>query len=723
MTRLCDKQIADVVYKFQPERAGLKNIPEGFKVIYDRKNKELLNQRPNFLGSLFGNGGNLAYYYVFKTKIPFNTSNISLSWKDGKTDFSLDFSGSFSLEIRDEKDAKNLVRAIHNEHGPAEGLQLVIERAIHDTIRDNLKMLSPNSSSTDALVEDPLWKFIHDESAEGLGYAVSERAKFSLGLAYFEIGLRLLNLPPEDISIEDYVTEFRLQDIERNLSLKTTADLRLNRLQNVKKSGYHNEDDIKSYICECIKLAVRDHIQGKTFYAFVEHFDTEPKSIYNATVIKQLIESDISNKANAIGYRLNIFHTLPNIQSLQLKDGLRLEYPSTDATAEIKAKYAFRTKDLSAPVNIYLALNIVAEDYSKLKRLIRPGDENLLLEIEKLVINACRDVIIRVPRKDFNLNFSEPQQIILGGSTPNNLPENEKSVERRLIEALDTAFGRYGLKASVIHITQAKTEDAGRYDGLLGKGTMFKLIITPQADIGKGDIVEYDGVFEVLALVENGWEAFERKDNGFRRISLERSGVRMANFLKDRGASVWQEEFEYEWKNQCLNEQLNDIGKRITDVLEGKLSKISNLANRGRTLKQDNEVFSIVYELAKRLIADEFGLEITIRSLKRLDSETDIASRDVGRLQLESEKTALIKKLQHDLDRQLVSNKNVIDRMKEDDKILPPETERSTHLKNLSDASSLKSLSETALDDTPLSEEFKLAERKPPAQVAKSDEP
>jgi len=140
----------------------------------------------------------------------------------------------------------------------------VIELAIHDTIRDKLKWLSVHPSSTEELEEDPFWKFIHDESDEGLDHAVSVKAKAALGVPHFEIGLRLLSLPPEDISIEDYVTEFRLQDIDRNWSLKTTADLRLNRLQSVKKSGYRNQQEIKDYICECIKLAVRDHIQGKT---------------------------------------------------------------------------------------------------------------------------------------------------------------------------------------------------------------------------------------------------------------------------------------------------------------------------------------------------------------------------------------------------------------------------------------------------------------------------
>ncbi len=711
MTRLNDKQIADVIKSFDPAKFSPKGHDEGFEVIYDRKNKQLLQQRPGFMRTLWGNSSDLAYFYVKRTALPCNISGVSFSWKDGRTDFSLDFLGSFSLEIKNETDAQNLVKELHYQNGPAESLQLLIERAIHDTIREKLPELSVHTDTSNSV--DPLWKFIHEESKDGLAHKVSDKIKKTLNIPHFEMGLRLLNLPPEDISIEDYITEFRLQGSDRNWSLKTTADLRLHRLQNVKKSGYHNRDQIKDYICESIKLAVRDHIQGKTFYSFVEHFDTENKADSAETVIKELIKQDISNKAEAIGYRLNIFHTLPNIQSLQLKDGLRIELPGTNSTAEANGKCAFRTKDSTAPVSLDLALNVFANDFSKLKSLMQLGDDNLLFEIEKLVLNTCRDVIIKIPRKGFNLNFSEPP--ILGGSAvSDNVLEDNKSVERRLIEALVRAFERYGLRIEVIHITQAQTEDAGRYDGLVGKSTKFELKISAQADSGKGDDVEYDGVFEVLALVENGWEAFERKDNGFRRQSPERSGVRMAEFLEMNSAMAWQDEFENGWRNQCLKDQLKDISRRISDIVEGKLSKIPNIANRGRTLKQDQEIMEIVSTLAKSSIADEFGLEIAIRSLKRLDSETEKTEKVVRRLLLDSETKTLEKTLEHDLAKQDHSNKNELDLMIEEETILNSDSDRANHIKNLSSTSGLKIRSETPIDDSSLRDEFISAGHKLP---------
>ena len=705
MNPLIDKQIADLVIAFQPESFSSKRYPEGFEVIYDLKKNELSTGTPGFFGKLLGGGGKLTHYFVKKTKKPVNVKDVEFTWKEGNSDLSLDFSGTFALQINTEEDAKNLIKAIHHQNGPAKGLQEQIESAIYEVIRDKLKFLRQDPDKESPLI-DPLWEFIHNESLDGLGQIVSVKVKGLLDIPHFEIGLRLFNLPPEDISFKDFESPFRLQDIDRNWSLKKTVDLRLNRLDKVKRSGYHSKEEIKNYICKYINLSVVDHIQGKTFYDFVEHFDMESNNSLNNAEIKNLIKKDISNKAEAIGYRLNMFHTLPNIQSLKLKDGWRIEIPGPDATVERQAKYSFRTKDMSAPVSLDMAINVFARDYSKLKSLIQPGDENIFQEIEKLVIITCRDVIIKISRKNFNLNFLEPTKPATTDLIADLKPEDEQSVEFRLTKALENTFDRYGLVVNVIHIAQAKTEDAERFDGLVGKGTEFKLRITPQANFGKGDVVKYDGVFELLSLSKDGWEAFERKDNGYRRISSERSGFRMIRFLETRGNAAWSDRLEQEWKAQCLDDQLNEIAKRITDILDARFSKIDDFANRGRTLKQDNEIMELMSQLAKRSIAEEFGLEIAIRSLKRLDSETDEISRRVNQLGLHADIEALEDKIAHIKAIQQESNHNQISKMREDETILSPKSESSDYYQHQIDTSHLKILIDTKINQAPLSIEF-----------------
>jgi hypothetical protein len=72
--------------------------------------------------------------------------------------------------------------------------------------------------------------------------------------------------------------------------------------------------------------------------------------------------------------------------------------------------------------------------------------------------------------------------------------------------------------------------------------------------------------------------------------------------------------------------ELAEIRERVTATLHNRLSKIPDLAARLANYQQSEKIFAAVEQAAEQAIGGEFGLNVKLRGVRRLDTATDITA-------------------------------------------------------------------------------------------------
>ncbi len=603
MNEISNMDISPLIRSIDAKNFSEKIHGPGYWLVYDYRNQQVKNPL-NLWGKLLGQSKHSVDYFVKTLEKPLVVNDIKFKWSEGTSDIGLDFKATFQIFVESEDQAKLLIKQLYHSEGPAKALYAIIDKHLHhemtsfydDTRKSNKNLLEffyqGGADSGESVLLDN-------------NVSLSVREQLGLSKSHFRIGFQLENAPPRQIEVEKE-SELNLADTRSDLNWKvnTSVMLVLNNYQRFKKSGLTNEKDIKVAVQNKIDTAVKKHLFKLQFFELIANFQ-ESASLAKDESIQYKMEERIRSEVLAIGYDLEIFQALPDVPLLKLVDGLRVDVSSEDKDCE------FKTKDSAGHVKLEVALEVKVNDFEKLKRLIPPKDIKKNMEISETirahVIQICRDEIQKIQRKQFNLAFDD-------------------TVKPTLTQAFEEQLGiRYGLEITVIHIIQAQTEDGERFQSLLRKEWFFHLNITPQADMGEADTLKYRGTFEVISIAEDGWEAFESKDFGFRKDSHERTSA-AKNELGDLLLidSVNEKEFELEWKNFCIRKELEAIATRIKMNLGEYFSKIESIADRTRTLEQSKEFRDQCNKIVKTIVAKDFGLEIDIKALQREDNETDL---------------------------------------------------------------------------------------------------
>lgn len=581
----------------------------GYWLVYDHRNQQV-KQAPNKWGKLLGQNKHFSDYFVKMLEKPLVVSEIRFKWSEGTSDIGLDFKATFQIFVDNEDEAKELVKQLFHSEGPAKALYKIIDKHLHH----EMTLLYDQVRDVEGNLLDCFYKNTSDagESIQldrSVSSAIVDQLKLSK--SHFRIGFQLENAPPRQVEVEQ-TSKLNLADTNETANWKvlTSAMLVLNNYQRCKKSGLKDKQSIINKVEDIMDAAVQQHLFKPQFFELIANFQKTP-SLSEENSLRYKLEQQIKADVFVIGYDLELFQTLPNVPLLKLIDGLRVDISNNDEDCE------FNTKGSAGHVKLNVALDVTVNDFKKLKYLIDPADISENLNISKIirthVIQICKDEIQKIERKKFNLAFDKTNS------------SDDTAVYAILEQAFKTGLGKkYGLTIDVIHITQAQTEDGERFQALLSKEWFFYLNISPQADEGEGDHLKYQGVFEMVSIATDGWEAFESKNFGFRRDSHERTPVALRELRNSLDTSISDKELETEWKNFCIKKELDAIASRIKMNLEEHFSKVENIANSTRTVKESEKFRDISNKVAKIIIAKDFGLEIEIKALQRMDSEIDL---------------------------------------------------------------------------------------------------
>lgn len=612
-----DHQLDKLIRVVDPDKFSLKAHEPGFLLAYDSRDGSV-TEPPGRLNRVLTAKDRFVYYFVKQLDKPLVVKDWPFRWSDGVSEVELDLGANFQIHVQDKEAAMRLVKALHRAEGPARGLHALIDKTQHEHIQ---KIYASLGGSGVNLLD----KLSHGAGHDGrtqLDKQVGEALSDALGRS-FVIGFRLQNLPEQQVQIDRHQTTFTVPDVGGERHVHTSAHLQLGNYQRYKASGLKSVDAGKAQIKRFIDEAVRNFLFGKPYYDIARDF--EPK-------LKGEIEQYIKDQASTIGYEIKMFQTLPNIEVLCLGHAFRV-----DLNAD---KYEFRPRYSNGYVKMDVAVEIKARDYTKLARLITPGQstEQIREQLQAQLAQICKDEINRIDRKQFNLAFDKPYD----GSA--SVVETLKDAFTRLLDE------RYGLQVSIINISQAQTEEGARFESIRGKATPFQLNISAQADGGRRDRLRIDGMFEVTTIVPERWDTFEGKDFGYRRASSLWSPKALADLretLAQRlGADkVTEQDVDRERKAVAVERELQAMAQRIAGILEEAISKLPDVANRSRDSREMTSLRQHAEALVQDKIQDEFGVIIAFREFKRGNTLSEQTQEQL----LELQHSALLARAKQDV--------------------------------------------------------------------------
>ena len=545
--------------------------------------------RKTLFGGLIGRRGEV-HYFVKQFTVPKQVQGWKFRWSEGTNAVELDFDASFIIQANEDVQAYRLVEALSGAPTPGEVLYQLISGALNDemtTLRERLKrddnLLDMFQRTSTGI----------GESAE-LDQGVSARVRRALGGAHFRIGLQLRNVPPLQVEVSrtaPNADHFTLADSSRDRTAETTALLRLANYQAYRKSGLKGDAEVRAAMSRAIGEAVKELLFARRYYDVVQHFSRGNDSI------ESQMRRRIEDEARTIGFKVQMFQSLPDIAALKLLEPVRVDIDADQQKYELRN--AVGQVQFAVSLQTRLGPNV-----SRLHLLIVPDALDVKQPIADRVRQICRDVVQRFDHQDFNLHFEDKVK-----------PALEDAIVKRLAE--------YGLESEIVNIRQAPTEDALRFKALRGQTVDFQAEIKPQYNRGEADIVPITGTIEVVDMTATGWEQFENKDFGYRSEStLTETRMRaMATRLEVQvPPGAWSAE---ERRSIAIMLELADIRQRVKNVLEGRMAMGPDLAQHWTNASNDSQIVAWAERLAGDAIRKEFGLSIEVRTLRRLDTDAD----------------------------------------------------------------------------------------------------
>lgn len=548
--------------------------------------------RKTIFGGLIGRRGEV-HYFVKQFTVPKQVQGWKFRWSEGTNAVELDFDTSFVIQANEDVQAYRLVEALSGAPTPGEVLYHLISGALNDEMTTLLERLKRDDNLLDIFQRTSTGI---GESAE-LDQGVSERVRRALGGAHFRIGLQLRNVPPLQVEVSrtaPNADHFTLADSSRNRMAETTALLRLSNYQAYRKSGLKGDAEVRAAMSRAIGEAVKELLFARRYYDVVQHFSRGDDSI------EKQMRRRIEEEARTIGFKVQMFQSLPDIAALKLLEPVRVDIAADQQKYEL----------MNAVGQVQFAVSLqtrLGPNVSRLHLLIVPDALDVHQPIADRVRQICRDVVQRFDHQDFNLHF-------------------EDKVKPALEDAIVKRLGEYGLESEIVNIRQAPTEDALRFKALRGQTVDFQAEIKPQYNRGEADMVPITGTIEVVDMTANGWQQFESKDFGYRTDSTL-TEMRMRAMATRLEVPILPGEWSAEERRSvAIMLELADIRQRVKNVLEGRMAMGPDLAQHWTSASNDTQIVAWAERLAGDAIRKEFGLSIEVRALRRLETDADVTA-------------------------------------------------------------------------------------------------
>ncbi len=548
------QQLVELVRKVDSEFYDPKVHGQGVIVLWSRKKNECVSSQGTF--DRFFSKNNIDYYFVKTSGKPIQIKKLPFKWLDGTSDISLEFEANFQIKIASRQDAEKLVVNLINQQVPSisEALYQIIDEQLHSCM---VKIYTACNASSKNLLDEFYLQGVQKGENPGLDAEVAGGVNGVIKGLGFGIGFALRNIP---IRVADFnhCTKLSKGPSQKEFNLQSECTLKLCSYQSYKKSGINSLDGVIAHMKSVIDLAINEHVAGKTLFDLFNNFESSEKE--GKKSILKLVREQVKLEANAIGYALESFHSLPDLAPLKLLNGIRIDIDEMDTENGFSTGYGGGNIKINAGMDV----KAVQGGFQKLMHLLSPSGDyenidvleftysDLVERIKKPIISICRNFIKQKDYKAASVDFDN---------------EIKSDLEALIFKEMETL---YGLKVIVKSMFAVETEDSSRLRSLSGRKQTFEFkVISHNND--KGEVLaEFKSAFRVTGIdIVSGWDAFEKADFGYRSNSPVRTEFKQLDRTDP--------DFDKQCKAKAIADELQDIADEIIRCFKAKLELVPNL--------------------------------------------------------------------------------------------------------------------------------------------------
>ncbi|HEX8904699.1 MAG TPA: hypothetical protein VF771_07640 [Longimicrobiaceae bacterium] len=198
------------------------------------------------------------------------------------------------------------------------------------------------------------------------------------------------------------------------------------------------------------------------------------------------IKAVLAREADAIGYEIRQFITVPELAPIRLKEKFAID-----------TEGSFETRLRNVVVRLQVNVSARIPDLQKIETLLN-SQQNVADLMEKAVLDTVREYLHGIDPERFYMRFSF--------TDPQRYPDETRSVEAELLDQVRERLQGHEFHAEVIRVVIkiVDTDLITRFRALQGRICPFAVVVGPEADQ-----VTFRGDLRVISVDPDGWHNFQ----------------------------------------------------------------------------------------------------------------------------------------------------------------------------------------------------------------------
>jgi hypothetical protein len=472
-------------------------------------------------------------------------------------------------------------------------LRNALERSIKEFLNTKVR-IQDFSSNLKGKVRDNLFTYLNEEFPKRYGYRTG----------FLNLGTNLKFLPPEIVEVS-CILECRVDGYSEKVSIENTVQMLPVDIAKYTQMIPLNTSqvDIKSspiydWVSSRLETIVKPLILQR------KYIDLLTKSELDA--IAESIKIAMEKEASSIGFSIKHIVSAPALLHLELKEDFLLEEEREYLTNDTRVKVKLKTS-ITAKFN----------DFHGIEQYLNFPIAKIKEKLQDTIDQVMGDYLSDVEPDRYYRYFHQSE---------GNSPAMRKQLEAAIQSSLET---KYGMDISKVVVRTVETDISVLFEELNGKVEDFEFTID---SLSGGESVRFQARFQVESVLEDSWHTFYSR-MGLMQKSQEPRRKEFKRLENNHERLAQSSELEDADELQKLREQMEIIKREVSGIEFIKKSITSSIEQMLSTFDSDASTYTDFANLlalqvemnrwAKQSVKNEYGLEISIRNVRRNRLESD----------------------------------------------------------------------------------------------------
>lgn len=285
----------------------------------------------------------------------------------------------------------------------------------------------------------------------------------------------------EDFFEMEQEVECKIQEYPKPVTIKNTLQMIL---EDIGKYKACQSPRLNLWAKESLERIIHESLFDARYIDLLINFEQR----------EQEIKTQMSKKAQAIGYRIKYLITVPDIEHRKLRENF---------TIDTEGSFATKFSDVLVKLQIVVVARV--NDLTSVKKYFNRQDDVISLMRETFLAEA-RQYLHTIDPEVFYMDFFHSRTA------------GERSVEKKLGNIITSCLKRnFGAEVIKVISKVLDTELMERFKKLKGQLCPFEVEVE-SLHSGDYDSVKFMGRFQILGVDQNGWHTFQSREYAIEKI-------------------------------------------------------------------------------------------------------------------------------------------------------------------------------------------------------------